>query len=52
MSFDNQFLQVLLSLVIFPYIAWVTSSIFSQRQEIAVLKQILAEIKEIVRARL
>ena len=38
--------QYLLGLII-PLACWVTASIYNQRQELAVLKEILREIKQI-----
>ena len=39
--------EVALSVIIAPYIAWVTSSIFSMRQEVALLKANVEQNKEL-----
>jgi len=39
-------IEMVAGLIIIPWVVWVSSSIFNQKTEIALLKQILEAIKE------
>lgn len=43
---NEGFIQLALSMIIIPWVLWVSVSIFNQRQEIALLKQILASLEK------
>lgn len=46
MIVDRMAIEFVASLIIIPWTIWVTASLFNQRQEIALLKQIFEVLKK------
>lgn len=40
----EQILSIALTMIVIPWMIWVSASIFNQRQEIALLRQILEQV--------